>query len=308
MINKFIIIGEARSGTTSLNGILNNTLSNPETKKTQPVLGEPFTLVFKKSDDPDPCVANSRPLYNYVHGENGFFSRLPERTIDYINPKRSAAFKIESHTETPQYVFNDIIDLSFSENFGIKELIRSKDYCEKFLKATSRYNYKYIHLVRQNFLATAISFWLSTQHGVWNIPANWSRTKELRESRINKIKNFPIEPLDIKVLEDHVRRLTKREKILEEKKNKNWMTVYFKNLYSQDCDLRYDQFSKISDFLNIDFCLRTSTKIVDSHDFVDKFLDKGKRTTQDYVYDKIPNLKEILNHFNYTKEQLIERV
>jgi len=38
------------------------------------------------------------------------------------------------------------------------------------------------------------------------------------------------------------------------------------------------------------------------------FFGESKRTTQDYVYDKIPNLKEILSHFNYTKEQLTERI
>ena len=65
---------------------------------------------------------------------------------------------------------------------------------------------------------------------------------------------------------------------------------------------------KISDFLNIDFRLKTFTKNVDHHDLIDLFFGESKRTTQDYVYDKIPNLKEILSHFNYTKEQLTERI
>jgi len=304
MINKFIIIGEARSGTTSLNEIFNNGLYNPKNKKVRPSLGEPFNVLFKKFDEWD----NGRLVYNYIHGENGFFSRLPERTRDYINPIRSGTFRITSHAKTPQHVFDDVIDLSFKDNYGIKELTRGKFFCEKLLKASNRHDYKYIHLVRQNLLAMAISFSLSRQHQVWNIPPSLPRAKERKESQVNKVKNFPIEPLDIKDLEAHVTRLTQRKKILEEKKNENWITVYFKNLYSHDHDVRYDQFSKISDFLNIDFRLKTFTKNVDHHDLIDLFFGESKRTTQDYVYDKIPNLKEILSHFNYTKEQLTERI
>ena len=93
MINKFIIIGEARSGTTSLNEIFNNGLYNPKNKEVRPTLGEPFNVLFKKLEEWD----NGRYVYNYVHRENGFFSRLPERTRDYINPIRSGTFCITSH-------------------------------------------------------------------------------------------------------------------------------------------------------------------------------------------------------------------
>ena len=219
MINKFMIIGEARSGTTSLNQALSKGLYDPKHKEVRPTLGEPFTALFKKFKDRD----SERYVYNYVHGENGFFSRLPERTRDYINPIRSETFHINFRAETPQYVFDDVIDLSFKDNYGIKELTRGKIFCEKLLKASNRYDYKYIHLVRQNLLAMAISFSLSHQHQVWNIPPSLPQVKERKESWVNKIKNFPIEPLDIKDLEARVTLLTQRKKILEEKKNENWI-------------------------------------------------------------------------------------
>ena len=183
-------------------------------------------------------------MFIIMFTEKMAFFRLPERTRDYINPIRSGTFCITSHAETPQYVFDDVIDLSFKDNYGIKELTRGKFFCEKLLKASNKYDYKYIHLVRQNLLAMAISFSLSRQHQVWNIPPSWPKAKERKESQVNKVKNFPIEPLNIKDLEAHVTRLTQRKKIFEEKKNENWITVYFKNLYSHDHDVRYDQFSK----------------------------------------------------------------
>jgi hypothetical protein len=314
MINNFIIIGEARSGTTSLTGSINSGLRTPENRfwsngiESQPVLGEPFTLLFKLIDDPDPSIARNRPLYNYVHGENGFFTRLPERTKNFVEPKRSPEFKIEDRHDTPQYVFDDVIDLSHKENNGIKEIVRGESYCEKLLKATSRHSYRYLHLRRHNHLAMAISFWMSKQHNVWNFPANWPENKKFRQRIINKFKDFNLQPLDILELEKHVARLDKRKEIFEDIKNQNWITVEFKDLYSTDHELRYSTYLKIVDFINLDIHSEIFNKCQGSHAWVDMFFGDGKRVTQNCVYDKIPNLKEILSHFNYTKEQLSERI
>ena len=78
-------------------------------------------------------------------------------------------------------------------------------------------------------------------------------------------------------------------------------------MYSTDHELRYSTYLKIVDFINLDIHSETFNKCQGSHAWVDMFFGDGKRVTQDCVYDKIPNLKEILSHFNYTKEQLVER-
>ena len=79
MINKFIIIGEARSGTTSLTGSINSGLRTPENRfwsngiESQPVLGEPFTLLFKRIDDPDLALLEIDP-YIITYTEKTDFS------------------------------------------------------------------------------------------------------------------------------------------------------------------------------------------------------------------------------------------
>ena len=88
----------------------------------------------------------------------------------------------------------------------------------------------------------------------------------------------------------------------------NWITVEFKDLYSTDHELRYSTYLKIVDFINLDIHSEIFNKCQGSHAWVDMFFGDGKRVTQNCVYDKIPNLKEILSHFNYTKEQLSERI
>ena len=114
--------------------------------------------------------------------------------------------------------------------------------------------------------------------------------------------------MDITELERHVARLDKRKEIFEDIKNENWITIEFKDLYSSGHELSYNTYLKIVDFINLDIHSKTFNKCQGSHTWIDMFFGNGKRVTQNCVYDKIPNLKEILRHFDYTKEQLAERI
>ena len=305
-MNKFVILGEARSGTTTMSYVLSHGLRDESIPLSEkfPVMGEPFPMLFKTND---PAKIGTSSLYVEMHRENGLYSELPQRTRDYIDPLKSS--KHQFGKDAPQYVFDDVIDLAYNKSYGIKEIIRNSDFAYKIIAATKRHDFKYIYLRRCNYLSMAVSMELSRQHGIWNIPPNLPGMKDLHEKHLEVISNHEIQPLKIKAIERILNSFKKRKQLLETYKDKNWITIDFKDLYSEEVSLsdKSEVFLRVAKLLDIDVYDESFLKKLSYEELIGHFFSDKKRVTKESYYKQIPNLNEILTYFNCSLEQLCER-
>ena len=305
-MNKFVILGEARSGTTTISSLLGRGLrkaSIPLEKKF-PVMGEPFPMLYKSWGEPE---LGANTLYSHMHGKDGYYSQLPQRTRDYVDPLKSS--KHQFGKDAPQYVFDDVIDLAYDKSYGIKELIRNRDFICKFMAAAKRRDFKYIHLRRYNYLSMAISLELSRQHGIWNIPPDIPEKRKLHKKHLEVISSYEVKPIKIGWLEYTVNNLSKRKEVLETYKDENWITVDFKDLYSERVSLedKSELFLRITKLLDIDIFKESFIKEPSYEELIEAFFSNKKRVTKESYYKQIPNINEILTHFNCSFEELCER-
>ena len=305
-MNKFIILGEARSGTTTISSILGRGLRDKSVPLSEkfPIFGEPFPMLFKSGDT---AKIGTNSLYAMMHGENGFFSELPQRTRDYVEPLRGPDHRFGE--DAPQYVFDDVIDLSRDKGYGIKELIRTPNFIHKFIASARRYDFKYIHLRRFNYLSMAVSMQLSRQHGIWNIPPDLPGMKGLQEKHLEVISKHEIQPVRIDAIEYVVNNLKKRKEVLETYKDKNWITIDFKDFYSEKVSLndKSEIFLKVAKLLDINVYDESFLQKVPYEKLIESFFSNKKRVTKESYYKQIPNLNEVLTHFNCSFEELCER-
>ena len=305
-MNKFVILGEARSGTTTISSLLGRGLQKKSVPLNEkfPVMGEPFPMLFKSGDAPQ---MGTNTLYAHMHGENGYYLKLPQRTRDYVDPLKSS--KHQFGKDAPQYVFDDVIDLAYDKSYGIKELIRNRDFICKFIAAAKRRDFKYIHLRRYNYLSMAISLELSRQHVIWNIPPDIPGKEALHKKHVKAISSYKVEPIKIDWLEYATNNLSKRKEVLESYKDENWITIDFKDLYSEKVSLedKSELFLKVAKLLDIDVYDRSFLKKLSYEKLIESFFSNKKRVTKESYYKQIPNLNEVLTHFNCSLEELCER-
>lgn len=307
-MNRFLILGEARSGTTTLSAIIGRCLRDEYKEQDYPLLGEIFPVLFKS-------IADTNQIHQFVHDKkNGFVTRLPERSRQIINKNiHDKEFKDSAYyygLDAPQFFYDDVVDLTYKNHFGMKELVRHKIFTEKLLNATPKKDFKYIHTIRNNTLAMSVSTELCRQTDVWNIPPKIYHHKTiLNEKCRNKIDNYDIQPLNIETLEIINNHLIERKKAINKRKNKNWITVNFKDLYSEKSSFEEKAkiFTEIANHIDLDIHSRKSLKGLSFKELIRKFFSNDKRVTTEKVYKKIPNLNEVLSHFNCSYDELIER-
>jgi hypothetical protein len=306
-MNKFLILGEARSGTTTLSAIIGRCLYNENKEQDYPLLGEVFPVLFKS-------VADTNQIHQFVHDKkNGFIMKLPERSREIINKnihnKEFKDFDYYYGLDAPQFFYDDVIELICKHHLGMKELIRHKIFVEKLLNATSKKDFKYIYTVRKNILAMSISIEICRQTDIWNIPPKTNFKKMLNKELRSKIDNHNIQPLNIETLEAINNYLAKRKNAIDERKNKDWITVNFKDLYSEKSSFEEKAkiFTEIANHIDLDIHSRKSLKGLSFKELIRKFFSNDKRVTTEKVYKKIPNLNEVLSHFNCSYDELIER-
>lgn len=311
-MNKFLVLGEARSGTTSIAALLGRLLETRELKF--PVCGEVMPQLFATK-------LGSNEMYEFIHEkETGFIANMDKKYQDFISEKRELLKDDPSYyygVDLSQDFFDHVVEVCVKNHCGMKELVRSKAFSTKLLKAINKFNFKCFHTNRKNLLSTAISIHISRQTQVWNLPPTIGYRKVVNKQWREKIDKCKIEPLEIDPLMNTLIGLESRQNFLEQFKNENWMTINFYDLYSAEVSIKdkAELFKQILDSIGLDVekgcpCCDYKPYLKDFTylELVEKFFGNEKRVTTESTYKQIPNINEILSHFNSSFEELCERI
>lgn len=279
-MNKFLIFGEARSGTTSLFRILESLYASEKHPRSPLAVSEPFHSSGLRRNYPK--------LYKKL-----------KPNLKILQSQQGAKVEISD--------INIILDACYEFSFGIKHLwdhfsdienwpFHGKEQNEFILEYARKNNIKIIFLSRNNFVLRLLSQSMADQSNIWNLDKG--------EEDINKLKNFKFKPVNLFDFHSElIRHLSIRSiytKALEsidhyEISYEKLFKAYYSEYIPSEEELRNmkkQEIYNICEYLEID-----ENNL--NKETVELYTSPQKRQTIK-AYKKVPNIQEIIE---YSKKQ-----
>ena len=276
MSKKYLIFGQARSGTTSLSCCLNyegyngtRLIHEPTCIKTgERHLVEPYTQKL-----------------NFATSFPDNYSCPPE---EFPHPQFHNPWDLSLKDKKKCYSF---LDLLYSKYDGIKHIWGNNCYQSNFniIDYVLENDVSLIFLYRRNQFDHYKSIHVTNSAGIFQMTDDGLRKEAVEKTRgrLNSIDEFPNIPLDHALA--HVERVVKSLKIFWEKikiYNNAYHLTYEDFYNSKNIEI---EFKKIWNFLKLD-----STKM--NHDLFEKVMgNKNVKLVNEEVSSKIPNIEDYNN-------------
>lgn len=233
-MTKFVLFANARSGSTSLAKLLN------------------------ESPDVKLCIEPFHPNYNVWNPSERNYS-------EFIKNKET---------------MNQALDELFEKFNAIKVLVYQFDE-EIYKEMLGRESLKIVFLRRRNLAQAALSSLIGQQTSIWH-------KEDLDESKYLNLK--PIEISEIKNIVDYIGKMNGiYANYMETKRDGDYLNLFYEDLYSDLLDVNIKKISEICNFLDIS---------LPPTEAIEKYMTPANaKQNQHNLYKKIPNWKEIENHY-----------